>query len=108
MSRDALFLVASQFFLACSFVAEAAIEGFDERVIGQLSRTREVHDDTLLIRPSIQRNRCEFAAIVGLDTRRRTALPTQLLDHCNDRLAKVAIRRSHSTARIVHDSGCKS
>lgn len=121
MRAEVIVIVSPAFDLAASvlkrqepvrieaFVAEAAVERLDERIVGRFSGAREVHHDTVLVSPSIQQNGCELAAIVGLKACRCATLPAQLLNHRNDVVAAqllVHANRQALTREVVDDRQC--
>jgi hypothetical protein len=50
-----------------AFIAEAAVELFDERIIRWFARPSEVQRHLVVVSPLVQRLRDEFAPVVALD-----------------------------------------
>ena len=50
-----------------TFIAEAAVEGFDGRVVRRLAPTTEVEDHLIRVRPEIQGRADELADVVTVD-----------------------------------------
>lgn len=73
--------------------SEVAVEAFDERVVGQLARLREVENDDLLIRPEVEVARDELRSLVNLDGFGIASLAADGLQRLNDVFAAIAVAR---------------
>ncbi len=89
-----------------AFLPEASVEGFVLRIVGRLTRTREVNLHAILVRPFVERLRNEFAAIVYLDIAgKRTMMckPSQRGDNVLTTQRAIDFNRQAFPRVVVHD-----
>jgi len=84
-----------------TFRSEAAIERFDEGVIGGLAWPREVERNATLIGPQIEVARHKLGALVDPDRRREAHLPADPFEHVDDIDAAEREARVPALARSV-------
>ncbi len=83
-----------------ALVAETAVEGLDERVVGRLARPREIQCDLLLVGPAIHRQRREFRPVVRLDTGWKATLRPKTLRDAN-RILRSNLRRDFDRQTLL-------
>ena len=79
-----------------ALAAEAAVERFDEGVVGRLSRAREVQSDAPRVGPQVEVAADELGALIDPDRLRVAQFRADLLQRGDDILGPVA------EARIDH------
>jgi len=67
-----------------TFCPEAAIERFDEGVVGRLAWPGEVEHDASLIRPQVQVALDKFGALIDPDRCRESYLPADPFEHLDN------------------------